>query len=148
MGPIGSKHFVAALIALIVGVVAVTVWSWQEEAPVKTDNLPDGPPHYLCGACEKEFPVADEDFAKQTPDPRIIERDGSAGYRPHCTLCGAKHTGWPMVGCPHCGKWYMPPAWMTHGAAAGTETKDVCPHCQTDRSEWYREADRKGRGKS
>ena len=53
------------------------------------------------------------------------------------------------VACPQCGKWYLPAGWMSLGGPVDPEAKDVCPHCNADRGEWYRkQAGRKGKGKS
>jgi len=40
--------------------------------------------------------------------------------------------------CPNCGKSYLPPGAAGAGPAVAEEAKDICPHCETDRGEWYR----------
>ena len=84
------------------------------------------------------------DFWKQTPDEEAVGGDLTAMRRPHCMLCGAKHAGWMMVPCPQCEKHYLP---VSMGPAQADDERigDTCPHCGTDRGEWFRKKYPKGR---
>jgi hypothetical protein len=47
-----------------------------------------------------------------------------------------------MVKCPECGKYFVPFEFVKSptdpNAVALGKTNNVCPHCKTDRVEWYR----------
>lgn len=133
-GPLGTKHYVAALLLVTVGAAGLAVWSWVLE-PSEAARGAAGLPRYLCGQCGKEFALEPKEYVRQAPDPDIIQKDRTAARRPHCPLCGARHSGWMMVTCPNCGASYPPPGARPGAAAQG---EDVCPRCKTDRSQWYR----------
>ena len=76
---------------------------------------------YVCGQCRKEYVMKPADYAGMTIDETVAARDMAAVRRPHCPLCGARHSGWMMVPCPTCGTQYLP---------AGSPGGTGCPRCQ------------------
>jgi hypothetical protein len=137
--PFGMKRYVIALVVLIAGAIGLAVpllthgRSSKDTVPARNEQ-----PCYFCARCRKEFTLTPEAYSRQAPDPETAARDRSAARRPHCPLCGARHSGWLMVTCPECGKPYLPIGAMPGDAATAGRTRDVCPHCKTDRGEWYR----------
>ncbi|HOF18335.1 MAG TPA: hypothetical protein PK082_05445 [Phycisphaerae bacterium] len=90
-------------------------------------------PFFQCEKCQKVF-APDRKMMESAPmGPDQLEFD--------CPHCNAKKSGLPMVKCPACGKWYVPPGAreMMRGEPPPADARDVCPHCNTDRIQWYRE---------
>ena len=131
------KRYVIALILLIAGAIGLAV-PLLTHGPSKDAVPARAEPRYFCGRCRKEFPLTREAYSRQVPAPEIVARDRASARRPHYPLCGARHSGWLMVACPQCGTSYLPIGAMPGGAATAGKTRDVCPHCKTDRGEWYR----------
>jgi len=95
--------------------------------------------HFRCDKCGDEFIVAfrEMDLQKQnTPTARL---------RLDCPACGAEGSSLPEVKCPACGKYFVPISYSDPAAKRAGRAKDVCPHCKTDRDQWYRELYRTAR---
>jgi ribosomal protein L32 len=95
---------------------------------------------YFCQKCKQKF----------KPDPNSLaelEMYAPMGImRLDCPLCGAKKSAVPMVKCPNCGEYYVSPQlayeeqmMMGRDLSNVQMPKDICPHCGTDRMQWYRE---------
>ena len=93
--------------------------------------------HFKCDECGHEFAV----------DIREVGGPGTyEGARMDCPACGAKAAGLSMLKCPNCGKYYVPDTHRDPTAiVADSQVRDVCPHCGTDRFEWYDRKHRKNR---
>ncbi len=135
--PVKAKWPIIALIVLVVGGIGLGVRSmWSD--PSKPTPKGNPPPGYLCDQCDKPFTLTRDQYAEQVPDERMMQTDPGAARRPHCPLCQAKHSGWMTVRCPKCDKAYVPPGQGRPGPAKADSPEDICPHCKTDRGEWYR----------
>lgn len=120
----------AMVLILVAGAAVMALRPTPQQQAALTVRAIEGDPYY-CDQCRKEFIVKREDWSKFVVDRAIVDKDRMASRRPHCPLCGAKHSGWMMVTCPKCQKHYLP-AGMGPGPAAGQP--DVCPYCKSDRS--------------
>ena len=97
---------------------------------------------YFCKKCNQEFELK--------PDAMPPEMEYGGGpemenWKPDCPTCNDKKQVVPMVKCPQCKKYYVSPRQeydekMSRGQdMTGVEPpKDICPHCKTDRMQWYR----------
>ena len=103
------------IVASLIGAFLLTRGN-QEQVVVAPPSKAEGDRHF-CDQCRKEFVMKPADWAKMTIDETVAAKDMTATRRPHCPLCGARHSGWMMVPCPTCGTHYVP-------GAAG------CPRCQ------------------
>lgn len=140
----GTKYAViGGLILVALGAIAFAVHALTAPSsrPVPTRG---GETRYQCGQCGKEYTMTPADFPQQTPDQEVIALDFAAVRRPHCLICGARHAGWMMVQCPQCEKHYLPVG-MGPAKADDKRTGDNCPHCGTDRGEWFRKKLPQGR---
>jgi len=135
--PAGMKRYVIALILLIAGAIGLAVPLLTRDSSEPADTV-RATPQYSCSQCRKEFALTPQERFRQRPDPETIKRDRTAARWPHCPLCGGKHVGRPMVTCPGCGKSYVPFGALRTGLAGAGPRRDVCPHCKTDRAQWYR----------
>jgi len=106
------------IVASLVGAFLL-VRGTQERADIP-EPRPEGD-RYFCDQCRKEFVLQPGDYAEMTIDERVAARDMTATRRPHCPLCGARHSGWMMVRCPTCGTYHLP---------AGLPGGGKCPRCQ------------------
>ncbi len=97
----------------------------------------DGDQMFHCFACEHEWEVSRDELTElyrqegESPELLTIE----------CPSCHAQPpSGVQMTICPECQKFYLPdwaesPADLMNPMAQG---EYVCPHCGTNRREWYR----------
>ena len=124
----------------------------EEEADAAADEAPADEAvgrvqmRFQCTECQHEWAPALEDMAERE---LLIMRE--TGTHLKCPECG-EQAGLPMTQCPQCEKWYISPTMLfiaeqglsdeSPGARA-EPPKDVCPHCGTDRIEWYLEQRRK-----
>jgi hypothetical protein len=122
---------IVALIVTVAGVLGLSVYTLVlGGGPGGSDS--DGM-HFRCESCKAEF-------VRPTEDLTLREKNTLPAYlRIDCPQCEAKRCCIPMVKCPKCGKYFVPESYRNPaGKRAGT-VKDVCPYCQTDRDEWYRQ---------
>ncbi|KKK79295.1 hypothetical protein LCGC14_2834920, partial [marine sediment metagenome] len=56
-----------------------------------------------------------------------------------CPNCGAKKSAIPTVECPKCKAPYVPASYTDPAAKRAGKVKDICPICQTDRDQWYKD---------
>ena len=107
---------------------------------------------YKCSECKKEFQF---DPQKAGGNERDMMDMGMGMGNVDCPECNAKKSGQMMIVCPNtdCGKHYVS-AYMIYeqkmmrggGNRNEAPPKDICPHCKTDRIEWYRK-NRRRRGR-
>ena len=135
---------IGGLILVVLGAIAFAVHSLTTDRPTRSGPTRGGETRYQCDQCGKEFAMLPDDFARQTPDAAAVGGDHTAMRQPHCLLCGAKHAGWMMAQCPQCQKYYLPLG-VGPARADDERTGDTCPHCDTDRAEWFRKEYPKGR---
>ena len=131
--------FAAALGAIIVLATVLTIraaWGGGDG-----EEGGDGKPHFECQKCKHQFTIDPRDMSRGSE----TEEGDLGGRQIDCPKCGAKASCLRMTRCPNpdCGKYYVPDAYrqIAESAAEGQERsfKSVCPHCGTDRDEWYRE---------
>jgi hypothetical protein len=94
--------------------------------------------HFWCTEANKEFTIKSGDM-RMEEEMYMIENPSS--YRVMSPYSGKK-TGIQMIRCPNpdCKKYYVPDAWKEgRGGMYDPREKIVCPHCGTDRNQWYRE---------
>ena len=108
--------------------------------------LPRDKPRHQCEKCGNEFEI---DLDKQLPEP---QPDMTESMKlPDCPVCGAMESGQIMVRCPQCERSYVSVAaksarqmMLDEDWSAQNLARDICPHCGTDRVEWYmKERDRR-----
>ncbi len=107
------------IVASLAGAFLLTRSS-RENTAVVPSAVSEGD-RYFCDQCRKEFVLKLGDYAKMTIDEKVAARDMTATRRPHCPLCGARHSGWMMVRCPTCGTYHLP---------AGLPGGGKCVRCQ------------------
>ena len=135
----GMEYLLAGTLAvIIVGSLGFTIWKFFGG---KTGSNTPTEMHFQCLKCKAEFELKPEEI----PQPSEQAMYGPESMFIDCPKCGAKQSCLPMVQCPNpdCKKWYLPEATkfyaMNPAAAPTEELKDVCPFCNTDRIQWYRE---------
>ena len=105
----------------------------------------DAETRYHCEACGHEWARSMDEL-----DPEeATMREGACKLK--CPNCGEQE-GLPMTQCPKCDKWYVSPQIRSmaeyrmspDGPRPGAEpAPDVCPHCGTNRTQWFHEQRRK-----
>ncbi len=119
------------LIVLLIAIIAVAVAVSTREfvtSPGDPGPSPQGM-HLQCQKCKHEFVRTGKEMTLaelNTPEARL---------RLDCPNCGAKRSAVPMMQCPKCKKYFVPPSYVQPGVQA----RDVCPYCGTDRAAWYAE---------
>ena len=118
---------------------------------VGNDRTPGGDikPMYRCTECEHEFEATLED----TIGPSGMPMDpGLMQPKLDCPKCKKTECCVRLSKCPNCEKYYASPISdfderVAQGEVEPGETPpaDICPHCQTDRTQWYREQRKKKR---
>ena len=141
------EYILAGSLALII-VGSITVAVWTSLGGGSRGNAAAGQMMYKCDKCGEEYALDPAELG----DPEQMEMYGDMGMLPRdCPKCGAEKSAYLMVKCPECGKYYVPDshrhmaeAMMNPNAPPPPEhTRDICPHCNTDRIQWYREHRRK-----
>ncbi len=116
-GDKGEYFFAAALAAVIVGALALTIYftfiARGPSGPKKEEGW-----MYHCFNCGAEFHV------DQKAMNRLEEQDDT---RADCPKCGAKHSAVKMLKCFKCGKFFVRTRLLNRRAK-----RDVCPYCGTD----------------
>ena len=104
---------------------------------------------YKCLKCGYEFEVD----PKNSPAMKMLDTPGKGTPRIDCPKCGAKESCLPMVRCPDpkCGKYFVSPRLDYNDRAMRGQVgpneeapKEICPYCQTDRLQWWKEHRKKG----
>ena len=142
---------IIALVVVIGGSLALTIYTSLGKGRTNLDIKP----MYFCEVCEKEFEI---DYSKQSPEERLGMMEMGPGMMklPDCPLCGATEAGLPMVKCPNteCEKYYVGESADFHKRMAAGEMgmdqeqpRDICPHCGTDRIQWYKDHRKKRKKK-
>ena len=96
--------------------------------------------HWECQKCGHTFEKAFQDLR---PEERHIVNPMSDTFYINCPSCGAEASCIQMTRCPSCGEWFVPemrkhPIDYTDPAAI-RQYKLICPHCNTDLAEYYKE---------
>ena len=92
--------------------------------------------HFWCTEADKEFTIKSGDMRMEE---EMYMMEDPSSYRVMSPYSGKK-TGIQMIRCPNCEKYYVPDAWKEgRGGMYDPQQKIVCPHCGTDRNQWYRE---------
>ena len=139
-GGFGSRGML--ILAAVLGLVAVAAvmayvfWAGDAARVRQTDGV-----HFKCMACKREF-------VKRAREMTLAELNANpANLRVDCPYCGAKRAAVPMVRCPNpkCRKWFVPASYLDPAGKRAGRVKDICPYCQTDRDQWFREYYRKHR---
>jgi len=128
---------IAALAVAVAGVAVGTYFTLRKSGPTPADVRL----HFQCADCGHQFSLEREALPKEALDRAVLDPNL---VRLDCPSCKAKQSCLRMVRCPHCGELYVPDS--IRAAATGErdpDARDVCPHCQTDRLEWYRRRSRK-----
>jgi hypothetical protein len=131
-----TRYLLTVALALIIALSLLSVYS----SVVKKSRKPTGPTelHYFCLETEKEF-VVKPDFSKQDA---MMQNDpfGMGAISPYTN----RRTAVPMSQCPSCKKWFVPEIYKTWSPQQGlppphNRDKQICPYCQTDILDWYRQ---------
>ena len=99
--------------------------------------------HFYCLETGKEFVVKPEDMYKNNEmmDPEMMGPMGMRVISPYTN----ERTAVPMTQCPNCKKYFVPEYYLQEHT--GDESyymmesggNLVCPHCNTDIIQWYRD---------
>lgn len=111
--------FAIALGAVIVLALALTVYFTVIKSDRPAAAAGTGLAMYQCEKCKAEFSVDPQKVAD------LVDADTMRDRLADCPKCGAKKSAWPMVKCPHCGKYYVRESLRRPSAT------DVCPYCKT-----------------
>ena len=120
---------------------------------------PEGEMHFQCTACGHEFTKSGQEMEKIMPTALMPEM---GLLQVDCPKCGKKESCLMQTKCPNCGKYYLSDMMVANAkafedakaaakasgqdpstvmpvfpTAEGQQPKDVCPHCGTDRVQWY-----------
>lgn len=112
----------------------------QKNPPATSMPVAKAPPllkrefHFYCLETNKEFVLSVDDLQKEmnaeaNPDGKVLS--------PY----SKKRTGVPMTLCPNCKKYFVPPYFREKKDGepiTPIETNLICPHCNTDVIQWYR----------
>ena len=131
----GGRRWIGlvAVLAVAVACAVVAGIGMMKDAKPSPFELGEDGVRYRCGSCGHEFVVSVETLRQQSREMGPAG-PGTRGFAVlDCPDCGAKKGARRMVKCPACGKHYVPP-----DPGAG---KDICPHCKTDRIQWYQDRD-------
>ena len=124
--------FAGALAVIIVGSLFLTIYFGFLGGEVSSKEY-DPNAHFKCDACGEEF----------TRNINEVPAAGPGSYGPppvDCPACGGQGTAWLMIKCPNCDKYYVPESYRRAlDILRGAKVKDICPHCGTDKVQWYKE---------
>ena len=139
---------VGALLVIIVGAVVTSIYSCL--GPEAGSSTPPTELHFKCGKCGREFEKSHDALSSEAASGEMVDEEDPR-FMIDCPACKAKQSCAQMVKCPECGKYFVafqfvPSPTDPNSVVLGKED-DVCPHCQTNRVEWYRKdyERRKGR---
>lgn len=97
--------------------------------------------HFQCmkAGCGHEFKLTNEELQQRLADSGEASPEGE--LKLDCPSCGAKKSCLVMTQCPECKKYYISIYQKNPRLAENPspDIKDTCPHCGTDRIQWYRE---------
>ncbi len=134
-----ERLIIVALILIIVGSVAMSFYGILGSGTGDSERREDM--HFQCGKCGKPFTRT---YAEVAAEAARAETDDDEDPRQmiDCTLCKAKNCAGTMVKCPECGKHFLPfvfaPSPTDSEEVVLGEANNICPHCKTDRLEWFR----------
>ena len=121
-------------IAAILGVGAYSLLFRDPGAVRRTEGM-----HFECTRCGHAFVKPPEALT-------LAELNTAAtALRVDCPKCEAAKAAAPTVACPDCGKRFIPASYSQPAAKRAGTARDVCPHCGTDRDQWYRDYYRRNR---
>lgn len=136
-----SQYFLAAGLVLIILIAGISMFTHlgggpQTEAP--------GELYFYDVELQKEVVLKREDIT-----PEMTMEMGPGMGRMVNPETGER-TLVQMLKCPNCGKYHVPDAWLEEDfnpmMDPGATADIVCPHCGTNREEYYREKIRQRRG--
>jgi hypothetical protein len=136
-----SRNMLYILAVALGLIIAISLLSVYANVRGKSSK-PPGPSelHYFCLESKKEF-IIKPDFAK--PESMMEYMDPMGGMRSMSPYTN-RRTAVPMTQCPSCKKWYVPEFYKNWDPQKGPPAplmgeKQICPYCQTDILEWYRQ---------
>lgn len=95
----------------------------------------DGLMHFECVECGHQFTRKGAELSEQLR----YEGEGPEEIAIDCPECNARMSALVMTRCPECGKYYLPDWKKDYGSMEEGRGEYVCPHCGTNRAEYYRE---------
>ena len=127
---VGPVHWLAAGLAMVVVVTVCLIVSLagSDDPAAAAEGMP-----FECTKCGHAFTVPTKELtlAQLNTNPASLRID--------CPECGAKSAALPAVKCPQCGKPFLPASHKDPAAKRAGQARDVCPHCKTDRAQWFRD---------
>ncbi|MCK4625340.1 MAG: hypothetical protein KAV00_08525 [Phycisphaerae bacterium] len=102
---------------------------------------PGGKPMFKCVECKKEWEIEPEEASKFN---REMERDtgrerGDTPIGWDCPKCNKEGCVFLMIQCPKCKKYFLSKRYTDTAAFVKAGRRDICPECDTDVHEWYKE---------
>ena len=144
MGGRGMEYLLmGSLAVIIVGSLVLTIYYGMGSGSASRTNVK---PMYKCMIedCGHEFELTQQDA--QRPKDMMMMGPGMMSFKADCPKCQNKECCVRMAKCPSCEKYYVSPRldfddrMMRGEIEQGEEPPpDICPHCQTDRIQWYRD---------
>lgn len=132
-----SRNLLLAVVAAVGAIVGAGAYGFffRDPGAVRREEGM----HFECARCGHPFvkPPKELTLAELNTRP--------AALRVACPQCGEAAAAIPTVACPQCGKRFIPASYRRAAAEGAGRPKDVCPHCQTDRDQWYRDYYRRNR---
>ncbi len=128
----------ALLVVIVVAVVFVVGQIWPGGGgPIGKQ----GESRVKCVKCGEEWVL---DSKNEMYFYREMEMGmGGASVGTDCKKCGAKQSAFMMNRCPKCEKYYLSKRITDPEAFTKGGEKEICPYCDTDRIEWYKERRKK-----
>lgn len=139
-----SQYILAFGLLLVIVIAGISMFS-----QFSGDNTPQGPAelHFYDVETKEEIVLKPEEI-----DPEDLGMGMGPGMSRMTNPKTGKRTLVQMLRCPNCGKYHVPEAWLEddfNPMGMGPEGMGdiICPHCGTNREEYYRQKMRERRSK-
>ncbi|MBS3821494.1 MAG: hypothetical protein GVY16_10910 [Planctomycetes bacterium] len=130
-GDDSMKYVLAGGLVLVIGLALFSTITEYTGGP---EDVEVEPRHFWDVEKQQEYTLTPEEM-KERQYGRMDMQMGQMAYSP---LTG-ENTGVPMTKCPNCKNYFVAQGWANPDQGYDPHAPVVCPHCDTDRDEWFRE---------